>query len=307
MLTSRLSTGTCFRVFSFTYQVFAPSFEKITENVLLAKKALKAQRLPENGNADSKITTSWEWAWIDTCCIDKRSSSELSEAINSMYRWYSEAQVCYAYLEDLFQELHLEASVTDGRERKREKGGHRTFRQSRWFTRGWTLQELLAPQSVIFYDQNWTEIGSKSSLLNQVSQASGIAIGFLESPHTASIAQKMSWASRRQTTRTEDTAYCLLGLFGVNMPLLYGEGSKAFRRLQEEIIKSSTDQSIFAWRDPRCVPHWKPVRATFTGMLAMSPEYYSTSSDIITASLPGKQSTPYSVNNLGVSMELYYI
>ncbi len=178
----------------------------------------------------------FEWVWIDTCCIDKTSSSELSEAINTMFRWYKEAVVCYVYLSDvlLFEDGYAPESQ---------------FRQSRWFTRGWTLQELVAPKEVKFYDALWEVIGNRSKLRYLIQEITEIPASFFtnQSVYDASIAQRMSWAANRQTTRKEDLAYCLIGLFDVNMPLLYGEGDKAFRRLQEEIIKQSNDQSIFAW------------------------------------------------------------
>jgi len=178
----------------------------------------------------------FEWVWIDTCCIDKTSSSELSEAINTMFRWYKEAVVCYVYLSDVF--LFEDGYASESQ-----------FRQSRWFTRGWTLQELVAPKEVEFYDALWEVIGNRSTLRYLIQEIAEIPVSFFtnQSVYDASIAQRMSWAANRQTTRKEDLAYCLMGLFDVNMPLLYGEGDKAFRRLQEEIIKQSNDQSIFAW------------------------------------------------------------
>ncbi len=173
----------------------------------------------------------WEYAWVDSCCIDKSSSAELSEAINSMFKWYRNAQVCYAFLDDV-----------DGEEEGAIPG---ELRRSMWFTRGWTLQELLAPDIVVFFDKNWMDIGTKTSLGELISEITGIEDLF--SWEGACIAQKMSWAAKRKTTRTEDMAYCLMGLFDVNMPPLYGEGNKAFMRLQMEIIKSSDDESFLAW------------------------------------------------------------
>jgi Heterokaryon incompatibility protein (HET) len=173
-----------------------------------------------------------DYVWIDTCCIDKSSSAELSEAINSMYRWYQKAQVCYVYLVDVKKEHFAQQ-----------------FPGSCWFTRGWTLQELIAPQSVIFYDSKWIPLGSKKDLIEDLVQITGIDKGSLqgEDLEKASVAQRMSWAAKRKTTRIEDIAYSLLGIFGVNMPMLYGEGEKAFLRLQEEIMKISDDQSLFSW------------------------------------------------------------
>ncbi|KAI0554083.1 heterokaryon incompatibility protein-domain-containing protein [Xylaria curta] len=175
--------------------------------------------------------------WIDTCCIDKRSSAELSEAINSMFTWYQNAAICYAYLDDV-------VNVDDNASVSRLPD---SFSRSRWFTRGWTLQELLAPSVVVFYSIGWARIGSHRGLSDVIAETTRISMRFLETEDFTnfSIAQRMSWASQRQTTRIEDQAYCLLGLFGVNMPLLYGEGDQAFIRLQQEIMKESDDQTIF--------------------------------------------------------------
>ncbi|KAL2070351.1 hypothetical protein VTL71DRAFT_13377 [Oculimacula yallundae] len=172
----------------------------------------------------------WEYVWIDSCCIDKSSSAELSEAINSMFKWYEQAQICYAYLSDVDSRLFPISFQ---------------LRESAWFTRGWTLQELLAPANVVFYDKMWIDIGTKRSLKDDISSITGIRD--LWKYQYCCAAEKLSWASRRKTTRIEDEAYCLMGLFDINMPLLYGEGEKAFRRLQEAIMMSSEDQSLFAW------------------------------------------------------------
>ncbi|KAK1832137.1 heterokaryon incompatibility protein-domain-containing protein [Podospora conica] len=197
------------------------------------------------------------WVWIDTCCIDKTSSAELSEAINSMYLWYQQSAICYAYLSDV------------------EEGGDESFAASRWFTRGWTLQELIAPEALIFFDKAWKEIGTKALLSQRISAITGISQDILKGlvgPDDSSIAQRMSWASQRETTRVEDMAYCLMGLFGVNMPMLYGEGKRAFLRLQEEIIKTSNDHSIFAWKSPGFHP---------CNFLAESPSCFADSNDIV--------------------------
>ncbi|KAL6159807.1 hypothetical protein ACJBU6_02228 [Exserohilum turcicum] len=181
------------------------------------------------------------YAWVDTCCIDKRSSSELSEAINSMFAWYRSADHCYAYLFDVQSSIEEEQ-----------------FGRSRWFTRGWTLQELLAPRDVVFYSQQWERLGQKSVHTNLISKITEIDAEALIKTSTRRrgghnpfgsycVAKRMSWASRRETTRIEDLAYCLLGVFDINMPLLYGEGSRAFHRLQEEIIRRIDDDSILAW------------------------------------------------------------
>lgn len=182
----------------------------------------------------------FSWIWIDTCCIDKDSSAELSEAINSMYKWYQQAAVCYAYLSDVDVSSNGEAIYMQD---------STAFRDSRWFTRGWTLQELLAPRSIIFFDIGWRIIGLKEDLLNDLSGTTGISIDCLNgrrSIYDESIATRMSWVAKRSTTRKEDIAYCLLGIFDINMPLLYGEGLGAFQRLQAEIIRNSDDETVFA-------------------------------------------------------------
>lgn len=182
--------------------------------------------------------------WIDTVCINKESSAELSEAINSMFAWYQRAVACCAYMGDCESDADLA--------------------EARWFTRGWTLQELLAPKEVIFFSASWMEMGTRQSLARTISAITKIQPEYLlrhGSFSTASIARRMSWASNRRTTREEDTAYCLLGIFNINMPLLYGEGSRAFIRLQEEIIKHDNDHTIFCWswpafQSPIASSHW---------------------------------------------------
>jgi hypothetical protein len=213
-----------------------------------------------------------EWIWIDTCCIDKSSSAELSEAINSMYKWYSEATECYAHLAD------VKYKCKPSRERPFDD---HSFARSRWFTRGWTLQELIAPSSLWFYSSDWKFLSSRSTLFIELSRITSVpeyvfnAKGRRARTNVVqpqySIAQKMSWASSRETEREEDMAYCLMGLFDVNMPLLYGEGSeRAFLQLQEEILKRSEDHSIFLWQPP------SPYFADH-GLLADSPRAFKNS------------------------------
>ena len=177
----------------------------------------------------------YNWAWADMSCINKESSAELSEGINSMFRYYALADVCYVYLADV--------PPSDTRE---------GLPWSKWYTRGWTLQELLAPRLVVFLDQDWTVMGTKTDFAQELSKGTGIpesVLRFEQDIYEISIAARMSWASDRSTTRVEDEAYCLMGIFGINMPTLYGEGRNAFYRLQEEIMKTSTDTSLFAWGD----------------------------------------------------------
>jgi hypothetical protein len=166
----------------------------------------------------------------------------------------------------------------------------------RWFTRGWTLQELIAPSIVIFLDKEWHEIGTKSSLQRMISEVTSIPANILLEgrPEYASIAQRMSWASRRETTRDEDLAYCLMGIFGINMPMIYGEGKRAFIRLQEEIIKVSDDYSLFAWES----------FDSPGGLLATSPAAFFKSSKIIPLDSSNVLSGAITVNNKGIHLKL---
>jgi hypothetical protein len=173
-----------------------------------------------------------QYFWVDSCCIDKTSSAELSEAINSMYRWYKNAVKCYVYLSDV------------SADRDQSPGSPPpSFRRSRWFTRGWTLQELLAPQSVEFFSHDGKLLGDKRSLEAEIQDITSIANGALQGKPLSQITveERMSWAQRRVTSIEEDRVYCLLGIFDTYLPLLYGEGfSNASRRLREEIEKSGT-------------------------------------------------------------------
>ena len=186
------------------------------------------------GVCELALKDGYTWIWIDNCCIDKSSSAELQEAINSMWRYYAESNVCYVYLQDV---PDLEA------------GWGPTFAKSNWFTRGWTLQELIAPVHVEFYAENWVAIGTKLERYKQIAEITSIDPDVLvrvQAVDLFSTAERLSWASHRNVTREEDEAYSLLGLFDINMSLLYGEGrEKAFVRLQEAIYNSTADHSIF--------------------------------------------------------------
>jgi hypothetical protein len=222
-------------------------------------------------------TDGLQYCWVDTCCIDKTSSAELSEAINSQFAWYHGASVCYVYLSDVqvaddtLEDLTTEAVLNslsksrwlylsdvqvaeDTLEDLTTEAVLNSLSKSRWFTRGWTLSELLAPPRIVFFDASWRQIGTKVGLCDTLQRITGVPRSYLKEGASQSalallsVAEKMSWAARRQTTRIEDIAYCLMGLFGVHMPILYGEGERAFSRLQNEILKKTTDQSLFAWR-----------------------------------------------------------
>ncbi|KAL8749709.1 MAG: hypothetical protein Q9199_007521 [Rusavskia elegans] len=259
----------------------------------------------------------WQWVWIDTCCIDKRSSAELSEAINSMYKWYQRSEVCYVYLSDFHfspAELSEKSSFllstilkhgTQGPFESVKEGGRlmsrtahwfngqpdlmRRFGNCVWFTRGWTLQELLAPKSQFFFDAEWNEIGTKLDLSLAISAATKIREDYMLVPmHEICIATRMSFAANRLTSREEDIAYCLLGLFDVAMPLLYGEGAtNAFQRLQIEIMRKSSDESLFAWTSD--VPA--------SGLLAPNPTCFADSGTLVIFKQPRRR---FAMSNIGL-------
>ncbi|KAM0703743.1 hypothetical protein Q7P35_009682 [Cladosporium inversicolor] len=296
------------------------------------------------------------WCWVDTCCIDKSSSAELSEAINSMFNWYSRAQVCYAYLADvctgvrrdsrdetpsqdqgivevyeevrldlrLGNQLHIEqrhwydtqlhspTTTTRATFDSREHGTlstdtttYRAFGDSRWFQRGWTLQELIAPRRLKFFGRSWEPLGERDEeLLHAVVECTGlspIVFGNTRALQHTPIAQRMSWMARRKTTRKEDEAYCLLGIFGVHMPLLYGEADMAFVRLQEELVRRFRDHSLLIFSDltrntsilreplaasSRDFAGCKNVEACNTYKIPFALESYHLTSDAIHINLP---------------------
>ena len=279
----------------------------------------------------------YSYLWVDTNCIDKSSSAELSEAINSMFRYYAQSVVCYAFLEDVDDLPNMSHPATDN-----DLVGlaGTTFAHSAWFTRGWTLQELLAPERLIFFSASWKRIGTKQELVPVLQAVTGIRKDYLMSPKKvkkASIARRLSWVSNRITTRLEDIAYCMLGILDVNMPLLYGEEHRAFQRLQEEVMKHSSDHSIFAWNWlPESGPHKTQKRADYlreigwayggpvsfemnTSILAADPVLFYASEDLVDHQefTSGTQLTdvekrrlawmrgkPYGITNMGLSIAL---
>lgn len=242
------------------------------------------------GTCKLALESGIRYAWVDTCCIDKSSSAELSEAINSMFGWYQQADICYAYLSDVPRNLDEPYQLI----------------HSRWFTRGWTLQELIAPGKVDFYSSSWDLIGSRDSLRDIISSRTGIAAKFLcdgfpmNELRLVSIAQRMSWASTRETTRKEDLAYCLLGIFGINMPLLYGEGQGAFIRLQEEIMRHSDDHTIFAWE--LFSARLSSATSEPLGLLATTPDLFASSGAVV--AVETGESLPFSQTNRGIHIQL---
>ena len=214
-----------------------------------------------------------EYFWVDTCCIDKANNTELSEAITSMFRWYQNAQHCYVYLTDV--------SVVKAN-RHQPQMWEPAFRSSRWFTRGWTLQELIAPKSVKFFSREEEFLGDKKTLGLQIQVITGVPISVLSgSPLTQfSTEERLRWAEKRNTKREEDKAYCLMGIFDVFMPLIYGEGDYAFFRLSEEIDRRSGKKDINGTVDKNA--HWlvthKP-HPLFTGRGDLLQELQNTVCD----------------------------
>lgn len=214
----------------------------------------------------------YEYAWVDICCINKQDFGELTEAINSMFKWYANAGVCIAYLSDITPE---QPSIED----------------SLWFTRGWTLPELIAPEAVEFFDRGWNQIGTRAELCDKIRQITDIDEKILRHDGSSGrtieellsevpVARRMSWASGRATTREEDIAYSLLGIFGINMQLLYGKGSNAFVRLQLEIMKETNDMTLFAWTCSSDNPYQRGA-PEYRGILATSPSEFEETGNVV--------------------------
>ncbi|KAF9774866.1 hypothetical protein IL306_007110 [Fusarium sp. DS 682] len=270
----------------------------------------------------------YAYVWIDTCCIDKSSSAELSEAINSMFKWYQQSDVCYVYLDDFNISWTNKYALINTCERAAILDEEETsFYESLWFTRGWTLQELIAPRNVDFFDMSWIRFGSRDSqLLRRICNRTGIWSSLFQEPRCAcprgqlippcregvctkcrgldtlpqtldsfAVAIKMSWAASRVTTRKEDAAYCLLGLFNLNMPMLYGEGNKAFLRLQEAIVRQSKDQSVLLWRG---MP-WVAPQGFAPGCLAPSSSAFRDPVHILGRRVFNRVDKKYEANFLG--------
>jgi hypothetical protein len=272
------------------------SYQDLIVNPALARQKKGCSKIYNTCKLAEKY--GYHHVWIDTCCIDKSSSAELSEAINSMFRWYWDSAVCFAYLNDVPSDEDPIVGVS-------------SFQKSAWFTRGWTLQELIAPHKVMFLAKDWEYIGERSSLADIIKDITTISRRVLEerpfgiqllSFRRFPIATKMSWAANRKTTRVEDRAYSLLGLFEVNMPPLYGEGDRAFTRLQQEIMRISVDHTIFAWQS----------NIVSSGMIATSMDQFSSSTEYkpvdygryVTAFEMQDPKPDYSMTNSGVHIQL---
>ncbi|KAG2030353.1 hypothetical protein BDR03DRAFT_974707 [Suillus americanus] len=213
-----------------------------------------------------------ELAWLDTCCINKDSSAELDEAIQAMFNWYRSAAICIAY-------LACSSNVSD-------------FAKEPWFTRGWTLQELLAPEKMKFYGKDWKPLSdnfddkhprdlvipsideisipitpSQPDILTAITRLTEIEsrdlISF--SPGIHNVHQRLRWASRRTTKRIEDMAYSLIGIFDISMPITYGEGQRSWFRLMEIILQQCKSWEIFVWAG-----EWSP----YSSAIPRSPKGY---------------------------------
>ncbi|KAH6724991.1 hypothetical protein BKA61DRAFT_537097 [Leptodontidium sp. MPI-SDFR-AT-0119] len=229
-----------YAILSHTWEGEEVTFEDLQNGTGIKKAGYEKIRFcAEQANRDGL-----QYFWVDTCCINKSSSAELAEAINSMFRWYRMSTKCYVYLPDVSRT----AVNTD------ELAWESAFRKCRWFTRGWTLQELIAPTSVEFFCRESERIGSKSSLEQQIHEITGIPKSALQGAYLSQFSDKerFSWIQPRQTKVEEDKAYSLLGIFDVQIPLRYGEGmANAFKRLEKEIDKFNKCLQDLRLSDPR--------------------------------------------------------
>ncbi|KAH5638069.1 hypothetical protein HBI82_224810 [Parastagonospora nodorum] len=309
------------------------------DEVILAEYEQRMGQEKWNNSADhavSKIKQScrqaaedgYAYVWVDTCCIDKRGSAELTEAINSMYQWYKDAEICYVYINDVAKQRSW-------------KDTDALLRKARWFTRGWTLQELLAPRHIKFYDSNWSLLGGRGfdervervggsittdrdgnvikrqtfhidkrgysegsellfALVSEITKIELKVIEHEQSVERVLVAKRMSWAAHRVTTRKEDLAYCLLGLFDVNMALLYGEGYKAFQRLQVVIMEARHDHSLMAWDYGLQASYAQRYKM---GCLAQLPSDFR-DCHLLDYSYDNGAAAHYSMTNLGVHITL---
>jgi hypothetical protein len=239
----------------------------------------------------------FNYVWIDSCCIDKTNNAELTESINSMFQWYSDAALCLVYLSD----FDNSASPSNR---------NAMLRGARWFQRGWTLQEIVAARTVHFYDHAWRCFGTQETLRDELASITGIDAGLLSPPQQPAaleirdlldalpVGRRMAWAAFRQTTKPEDMAYCLIGLFDVSMPMLYGEGAeKAFFRLQEEIIHNSNDLSLFAWTAAN-------GSSTYRGILARSPDEFASLGNLVPEQ-DLRFNPDYSMSNKGLRIDTF--
>ncbi|KAG8829132.1 hypothetical protein FRC17_007081 [Serendipita sp. 399] len=234
-----------------------------------------------------------KFAWMDTICINKESSTELDESIRSMFAWYRDSHICIVYL-----------SETNSRS---------DLKQDPWFGRGWTLQELLAPRRFAFYSKNWKQItrsdcekhsgeqarrkGIEERLWADIASITQIKVEDIHNfkPGMYDIRKRMAWAARRQTMRIEDMAYCLLGIFNVNLSIAYGEKDGAFYRLQLEILQNCPDLSLF---------DWEGQASGHNSMFASSPACFRSNRAVHIITWPHLDTdTAWTYTNLGVRIQ----
>lgn len=226
-----------YAILSHTWGEEEITFQDMEAGVDVSKTGSKAGWKKIQFCAKQAAADGLQFFWIDTCCIDRKNAVELGAAINSMFRWYQNAARCYVYLADVSKTNEMDS----------EGAWKEAFRTSRWFTRGWTLQELIAPRLVDFFSLEGEQLGNKLSLEPEIHNITGIARAALRGDvlSSFSIAERRSWAEHRNTTIEEDEAYCLIGIFNISIALIYGEGrDQAFRRLEEEIHKLYKGRSL---------------------------------------------------------------
>lgn len=274
-----------YAILSHTWGEKEVTFDDADDGILGAKAEYKQGFDKIRGSYAIAREKGIDYTWVDTCCIDKRSSAELTESINSMFKWYQGAAVCIVYLHDL-----------EPAKKGNELPMHE-FRRCKWFSRGWTLQELIAPKNVEFYDNAWVSRGTKADLAPQISEITKIDVEVLRNSdliYRIPVGRRMSWAADRATTRVEDRAYSLFGIFDVNMPLIYGEGEKAFGRLQEAIARENNDLSLFAWQAQQ------PSKQEFRGIFAHDPSEFRQCNKLDFVEDPAIPILPFSVTNMGL-------
>jgi hypothetical protein len=222
-----------------------------------------------------------QYFWVDTCCIDKSSSAELSESINSMFRWYRDAAKCYVYLSD------FSGPAFENYNKPERLPWELVFKKSKWFTRGWTLQELLASGSVEFFSREGNRLGDKKTLEREIHEITGIAIPALRGAPLSKfgVDERLSWAESRHTKRKEDKAYSLLGIFDVYMTPIYGEGrDHAFKRLLKKIAKYNSDDAL---------QRFESLKRDFIGQLYVSTLQLSNTANTFRIDLGGFNNRVY--------------
>jgi hypothetical protein len=230
------------------------------------------------------------FVWLDTGCINKQSSAELEESIRSMFSWYRNSRICV---------VHLAETIAP-----------HSMAEEPWFTRGWTLQELLAPKAIKFFSKSWSCLTRKPNdkisdselgrpLWKIISDITQIPVDQLLNfePGINSVRERMVWVSKRETTRVEDMAYCLIGIFNVPLSIAYGEGSMAFHRLQVELVQRSHDRGLFVWNGPNS------SQSQLSSMFAARPAAFASKS-LLTEGEEVTADPTYVLTNYGLRIML---